>query len=52
MAGKKENRKIVCTSEVGVYYELIRKINPNFCAKMQKGGTKDFEFAKVTMVHA
>ena len=27
MAGKKEERKIVCTSEVGTYYELFRKIN-------------------------
>jgi len=52
MAGKKENRKIVCSSEVGTYYELFRKIPGTFLAKMQKGGTKDFGFAKVTMVAA
>lgn len=52
MAGKKEERKIVCTSEVGSYYELFRKIPNNFLAKMQKGGTKDFGFCKVTMVAA
>jgi len=52
MAGKREERKIVCTSEVGTYYELFRKIPGNFLAKMQKGGTKDFGFAKVTMVAA
>ena len=34
MAGKKEERKIVCTSEVGTYYELFRKIPPPFIAKM------------------
>lgn len=52
MAGKREERKIVCTSEVGTYYELFRKIPPTFIAKMQKGGTKDFGFCKVTMVAA
>jgi L-ascorbate metabolism protein UlaG (beta-lactamase superfamily) len=52
MAGKREERKIVCTSEVGTYYELFRKIPPQFIAKMQKGGTKDFGFCKVTMVAA
>lgn len=52
MAGKKEERKIVCTSEVGSYYELFRKIPGNYLAKMQKGGTKDFGFCKVTMVAA
>mmetsp|Transcript_24002 Transcript_24002/g.36877 ORF Transcript_24002/g.36877 Transcript_24002/m.36877 type:complete len:196 (+) Transcript_24002:456-1043(+) len=52
MAGKREERKIVCTSEVGTYYELFRKIPGQFIAKMQKGGTKDFGFAKVTMVAA
>ena len=52
MAGKKENRKIVCTSEVGTYYELFRKIPGTFLAKMQKGGTKDFGYCKVTMVAA
>lgn len=34
MAGKREERKIVCTSEVGTYYELFRKIPPTFIAKM------------------
>ena len=52
MAGKREERKIVCSSEVGTYYELFRKIPPTFIAKMQCGGTKDFGFAKVTMVAA
>jgi L-ascorbate metabolism protein UlaG (beta-lactamase superfamily) len=52
MAGKREERKIVCSSEVGTYYELFRKIPPTFVAKMQKGGTKDFGFAKITMVAA
>ena len=52
MSGKKDDRKIVCTSEVGTYYELFRKIPGTFIAKMQPGGTKDFGFCKVTMVHA
>ena len=52
MAGKREKRQIVCTSEVGTYYELFRRIPPSFISKMQKGGTKDFGFCKVTMVAA
>ena len=52
MAGKKDKRQIVCTSEVGTYYELFRKIPQPFLKKMQKGGTVDFGFCKVTMVHA
>lgn len=52
MAGKREERKIVCTSEVGTYFELFRRIPGTFMAKMQKGGTKDFGFCSVTMVHA
>ena len=34
MAGKKDDRQIVCTSEVGTYYELFRKIPGNFIKKM------------------
>jgi hypothetical protein len=34
MAGKREERKIVCSSEVGTYYELFRKIPAQFIAKM------------------
>jgi L-ascorbate metabolism protein UlaG (beta-lactamase superfamily) len=34
MAGKREKRQIVCTSEVGTYYELFRKIPAEFIAKM------------------
>ena len=52
MAGKREKRKIVCTSEVGTYFELFRRIPPTFFEKMQKGGTKDFGWCKVTMVAA
>jgi hypothetical protein len=52
LAGKREEKKIVCTSEVGTYYELFRKIPPTYLAKMQAGGTKDFGFAKITMVKA
>lgn len=52
LAGKRETKQIVCTSEVGSYYELFRKIPSNYIAKMQAGGTKDFGFAKITMVKA
>lgn len=52
LAGKREGRKIVCSSEVGTYFELFRRIPNSFMAKMNKGGTKDFGFAKVTMVSA
>ena len=52
MASKRENKQIVCTSEVGSYYELFRRIPPQMITKMQKGGSKDFGFCKVTMVHA
>ena len=51
-AGKKQNRKIVATSEVGTYYELFHRMPPGITEKMQMGGTKDFKFAKVTMVKA
>lgn len=34
MAGKKEDRKMVCTSEVGTYFELFRKVPGTFIAKM------------------
>ena len=52
MAGKKEERQIVCSSEVGSFYEIFRKIPPTVNAKMQKGGSRDFGFCKITMVHA
>lgn len=52
MAGKKEGRQIVCTSEVGLFYEAVRKIPPPFFAKMQAGGTKDFGWCRITMVKA
>lgn len=49
--GKKPERKMVCTSEVGLFVSSVRPIAPSFYAKMQPGGTKDFGFAKITMVH-
>ena len=52
MAGKREKRQIVCTSEVGLYFEQFRKLPPQLFAKMQPGGTKDFGYCKVTMVSA
>jgi len=52
MSGKREKRQIVCTSEVGLFYEAVRKIPAQLFAKMQPGGTKDFEWCKITMVHA
>ena len=52
MAGKKDERKLVCNSEVGVYYMLFKKIPQEFLKKMQPGGTVDFDFCKITMVHA
>ena len=50
--GKKEERKIICTSEVGLFISSIRPIAPSFYGKMQPGGTKDFGYAKITMVHS
>lgn len=52
LAGKRKDRKIVCSSEVGTYFELFRRIPNTYMAKMNKGGTKDFGYAKVTMVSA
>jgi len=52
ITGKREERKLVCSSEVGTYFELFQKIPGPFMAKMQKGGTKDFGYCSVTMVHA
>jgi hypothetical protein len=49
--GKKDNRKIVCTSETGLFISSIRPIAPTFFGKMQPGGTKDFGYAKISMVH-
>ena len=34
MAGKKEDRKIVCSSEVATYYTMFRRIPEQFMAKM------------------
>ena len=52
MAGKKDERKIVCSAEVATYYMLFKKIPAQFLKKMQPGGTVDFGFCKITMVHA
>jgi len=52
MSGKREKKQIVCTSEVGLFYEAVRKIPAPLFAKMQPGGTKDFDYCKITMVHA
>lgn len=52
MGGKKPDRKIVCTTEVGLWYQMFKKVPETFMAKMQRGGTKDFGFAKITMVAA
>ena len=52
MGGKKEHRKIVCTTEVGLFLQMFRKVPEPFMAKMQRGGTKDFGFCKITMVRA
>ena len=52
MNSKKENKRIVLCTEVGIFFEMFRKIPPPFMAKMQRGGTKDFGFCKVTMVAA
>ena len=49
--GKKETRKLICTSETGLFITSIRGIAPSFFGKMQPGGSKDFGFAKITMVH-
>jgi len=49
--GKKEERKIICTSEVGLFISSVRPIAPSFYGKMQPGGSKDFGYAKITMVH-
>ena len=50
--GKKEERKLVLTSEAGSFMELLKKLPPAIMAKMQPGGTKDFEYCKVSMVRA
>ena len=34
MAGKKEGRQIVCTSETGGFFEMFRRIPPSFITKM------------------
>jgi len=49
--GKKDDRKIICTSEVGLFISSVRPIAASFYGKMQPGGSKDFGFAKITMVH-
>jgi len=51
-AGKKPERQIVCTSEVGMFYQLFKNIPPQIFAKMQPGGSKDFGWCKITMVHS
>ena len=52
MAGKKEKRKIVSSSEVGFYYVQFRKIPTTLIDKMQPGGTIDYGWCKITMVRA
>lgn len=51
-ASKKDKKEIVCTSEVGSFYEQFKRMPPGRMAKMQRGGTKDFGYCKITMVHA
>jgi hypothetical protein len=48
--GKKEGKQLICTSEVGMFYQLFRQIPAEAFSKMQPGGTKDFKYCKVTMV--
>lgn len=52
MASKKEGKKIVCNTEVGIFYEKFRNIPPQFFDKLQKGGTKYYGWCNVTMVYA
>lgn len=35
-----------------MFFQMFRKLPPQIFAKMQPGGTKDFEWCKITMVHS
>ena len=50
--GKKQNRTICCSEEVGLFLCTYRNLENKRITKMQHGGSKDFGFAKITMVFA
>lgn len=50
--GRKNNRTIVCSEEVGQFLFSYRNIESRRLTKLQHGGSKDFGFAKITMVFA
>lgn len=52
MGSHKEGCQIVSTPEICKYYNIFRKIPLKFLTKLSKGATKDFGFARITMVTA
>lgn len=35
-----------------MYYQMFKQMPPQMFSKMQPGGTKDFKYCKITMVHS
>ena len=52
MAGKREKRQIVSTTEVGLFFQTFRKMPAEMFVKLQPGGHKDFGWCKITMTTA
>ena len=51
-ASKKPNCAIVSISEIGLYYQNVHKVDQSKTLVMNKSGTRDFGWCKVTMVNA
>ena len=52
LAASKKNCKLICIYEVGEYYKTVSKCNPDAIMQMNKSGTADLGWCKVTMVNA
>lgn len=51
MAGKKDDRKIVCTTEVAAGFIILAKIPMDAIKKMQPGGCVNFGWIKIHSVN-
>jgi L-ascorbate metabolism protein UlaG (beta-lactamase superfamily) len=51
-ASKKENAKIACIYEIGMFYENVSGVASSRLMTMNKSGTADLGYCKITMVSA
>ena len=51
-ASTKSHCAIVSISEIGLFYQNVHKVDPSKTLVMNKSGTRNFGWCKVTMVNA